>query len=129
MGISFLHILIVLVLVLLLVLGTVALLLPLRLSLSTSPVRYPHTSHLFAPIFLPLLYGFRLSRLQRPPTGNEIGKEKVKFLAIFDHLMIVCPTCNFQPSPCNSLKLCLNICLFPEHFLNLSRLIDYERSV
>jgi hypothetical protein len=47
------------------------------------------------------------------------GKETVKFLAIFDHL-------NLQPSTFN---LQLLTRLFPEHFLNLWRLIQYERSM
>jgi hypothetical protein len=47
------------------------------------------------------------------------GKETVKFLALFDHLQstlaIFGVNPQLQPSP--------NICLFPEHFLNLWRLI------
>jgi hypothetical protein len=50
------------------------------------------------------------------------GKETVKFLAIFDHL-------NLQLATFNFLTPSLNNCLFPEHFLNLSRLINYERSL
>jgi hypothetical protein len=49
----------------------------------------------------------------------QAGKETVKFLAIFDHLNLHPATFNLQLLPR----------LFPEHFLILWRLINYERSV